>query len=83
MPPIELKCPAEGEDGGVYKTPSLPSGEAIQILTFHVQLNNPQSHGGAVGQQQHGTAGATGGCKAEKVPRPVLKKDKFLHFSRQ
>ena len=35
----------------------------------------------------HGIAGATIGCKAEKVPRPVLKKvqseDKFLHFSRQ
>ena len=36
---------------------------------------------------EHGTGGATVGCKAEKVPRPVLKKgqseDKFLHFSRQ
>ena len=91
MPPIELECPAEGctrgEDGSVYKTPPLPSGEAIQMLTFHIQLNHPQSHGSAVGQQQQGDGGARVGCKAEKVPRPVLKKgqseDKFLHFSRQ
>ena len=89
MPPIELECPAEGctrgEDGSVYKTPPLPSGEAIQMLTFHIQLNHPQSHGSAVGQQQQGDNGARVGCKAEKVPRPVQKKgqseDKFLHFS--
>ena len=85
--PIELECPVVGcdlgEAGGKYKTPPLPSGEAIQLLTIHNQ-NHAQSQGAAVG---HGTGGALVGSKAEKVPRPVLKKgqseDKFLHFSRQ
>ena len=89
MPPIELECPVVGcdlgEDGGRYKTPPLPSGEALQLLTLH-HHNHAQAQGGAVGQQQ-GTGGTVVGCKAEKVPRPVLKKgqseDKFLHFSRQ
>ena len=91
MPPIQLECPVGGcglgEDGGGYKTPLLPSGEALQLLTLHTQFNHGQPHGGAVGQQQQGDNGARVGCKAEKVPRPVLKKgqseDKFLHFSRQ
>ena len=52
MPPIELECPAEGctrgEDGSVYKTPPLPSGEAIQMLTLHIQLNHPQQQQGLV-----------------------------------
>ena len=86
MPPIELECPVVGcelgEAGGKYKTPPLPSEQALQLLTMHNQ-NHTQAQGAAVGQ---GTGGATG-CKAEKVPRPVLKKgqseDKFLHFSRQ
>ena len=34
----------------------------------------------------NGAGGATVGCKAKKIPRPVLRKgrseDKFLHFSR-
>ena len=86
LPLIELECPVVGcelgEAGGKYKTPPLPSGQALQLLTMHNQ-NHTQAQGVAVGQ---GTGGATG-CKAEKVPRPVLKKgqseDKFLHFSRQ
>ena len=86
VPPIELECPVVGcelgEAGGKYKTPPLPSGQALQLLTMHNQ-NHTQAQGVAVGK---GTGGATG-CKAEKVPRPVLKKgqseDKFLHFSRQ
>ena len=90
MPPIELECPVVGcdlgEDGGRYKTPPLPSSEALQLLTFH-HHNHAQAQGGAVGQQQQGTGGTMGGCKVEKVPRPALKKgqseDKFLHFSRQ
>ena len=91
VPPIQLECPVGGcelgEDGGGYKTPLLPSGEALKLLTLHTQFNHVQSHGGAAGQQQQGDGGARVGCKAEKVPRPVLKKgqseDKFLHFSRQ
>ena len=90
MPPIELECPVVGcdlgKDGGRYKTPPLPSAEALQLLTFH-HHNHAQAQGGAVGQQQQGDGGATVRCKAEKVTRPVLKKgqseDKFLHFSRQ
>ena len=91
MPPIQLECPVGGcdlgEDGRGYKTPLLPSGEALKLLTLHTEFNHVQSHGGAAGQQQQGDGGARVGCKAEKVPRPVLKKgqseDKFLHFSRQ
>ena len=95
VPPIELECHVVGcelgEAGGKYKTPPLPSEQALQLLTMHNQ-NHVQAQGAAVGQggavgQQHSTAGAAVGCKAEKVPRPVLKKgqseDKFLHFSRQ
>ena len=90
MPPIELECPVVGcdlgKDGGRYKTPPLPSAEALQLLTFH-HHNHAQAQGGAVGQQQQGDGGATVRCKAEKVTRPVLKKgqseDKFLHLSRQ
>ena len=95
VPPIEIECPVVGcelgEAGGKDKTPPLPSEQARQLLTMHNQ-NHVQAQGAAVGQggavgQQHGTAGAAVGCKAEKVPRPVLKKgqseDKFLHFTRQ
>ena len=76
------KIKSKGElDAVSQNTPPLPSGEAIQMLTLHIQLNHPQQ------QQQQGDGGARVGCKAEKVPRPVLKKgqseDKFLHFSRQ
>ena len=39
MPPIEHECPVVrcdlGEGGGRYKTPPLPSGEVLQLLTFH------------------------------------------------
>ena len=89
MPPIALECPLVGchfgEGGGRYKTPPLPSGEAIQVLTLHTH-SHVQTQGVAV---VHGTGGATVGCKVEKVPRPVLRKgqseNKFLHlsFSRQ
>ena len=75
MPPIQLECPVGGyglgEDGGGYKTPLLPSGEALKLLTLHTQFNHAQPHGVAVGQQQS-DGGARVGCKAEKVPRPVL-----------
>ena len=84
VPPVELECPVVGctlgENGGTWKTPSLPSGETLQLLTLH-HHNHAQTQGNAVGQQRQV------GCKAEKVPRPVLKKgqseDKFLHFNRQ
>ena len=61
--PIELECPVVGcdlgEAGGKYKTPPLPSGEAIQLLTIHNQ-NHAQAQGAAVG---HGTGGAAVGSK--------------------
>ena len=90
MPPIELECPVVGcnlgEAGGRYKTPPVPGigiGEALQLLSIHNQ-NPVQAQGVAV---EHDACSARVGCKAEKVPRPVLKKgqseDKFLHFSRQ
>ena len=51
MPPIELECPvvgcALGEEGGKYKTPPLPSGQALQLLTIHNQ-NHAQDQGAAV-----------------------------------
>ena len=78
VPPVELECPVGGcelgEDGGGYKTPLLPPEEAIKLLTLHTQFNHVQPQGGTVGQQQQGDGGARVGCKAEKVPRPVLKK---------
>ena len=87
VPPVELECPVVGctlgENGGRYKTPPVPEALQLQLLMMHNQ-NHVQAQGVAV---EHETGGARVGCKAEKVPRPVLKKgqseDKFLHFSRQ
>ena len=63
MPPIELECPvvgcALGEEGGKYKTPLLPSDQALQLLTIHNQ-NHAQAQGAAVG---HATGGAAVGSK--------------------
>ena len=43
MPPIQLECPVGGcelgEDGGGYKTPLLPTGEALKLLTLHTEFN--------------------------------------------
>ena len=85
MSNIELECPVAGcnfgEAGGRYKTPPLPSGDAVQLLNIHNQ-NHTQAQGAAVG---HGT-GDAGRPKVEKVPRPTLSKglseDKFVHFER-
>ena len=87
VPPMELECPVVGctlgENGGRYKTPPVPEALQLQLLMMHNQ-NHVQAQGVAV---EHDAGGARVGCKAEKVPRPVLKKgqseDKFLHFIRQ
>ena len=63
MPPIEHECPVVrcdlGEGGRRYKTPPLPSGEVLQLLTFH-NHNHVQPQGLAVA---HGSGGATAGCQ--------------------
>ena len=87
VPPVELECPVVGctlgENGGRYKTPPVPEALQLQLLMMHNQ-NHVQAQGVAV---EHDAGGARVGCKAEKVPKPVLKKgqseDKFLHFTRQ
>ena len=87
VPPMELECPVVGctlgKNGGRYKTPPVPEALQLQLLMMHNQ-NHVQAQGVAV---EHDAGGARVGCKAEKVPRPVLKKgqseDKFLHFTRQ
>ena len=86
MSNIELECPVAGcnfgEAGGRYKTPPLPSGDAVQLLNIHNQNHTQAAQGAAVG---HGTGDASR-PKVEKVPRPTLSKglseDKFVHFER-
>ena len=50
MSNIELECPVAGcnfgEAGGRYKTPLLPSGDAVQLLNIHNQ-NHTQAQGAA------------------------------------
>ena len=77
VPPVEFECPVIGctlgENGGRYKTPPIPGieiGEALQLLKIHNQ-NHVHAQGVSV---EHDAAGARVGCKAEKAPRPVLKK---------
>ena len=71
---MELECPVVGctlgENGGRYKTPPVPEALQLQLLMMHNQ-NHVQAQGVAV---EHDAGGARVGCKAEKVPRPVLKK---------